>query len=132
MGRSRFDCSAERFDDESGVYTRLRVMTYYRSLRMTQTYRSADVQWDVSAEQSEDGGRHRFRLGGPPGLPDGSDMVNVNAEADRRVVHGRLSDAAVEAGDQEVASLVRKATVTLIKAIKVDPDLLNAVDRERA
>ena len=32
---------------------------------------------------------------------------------------------AVEAGDRDVASLVRKATVTLIKAIKIDPDLLN-------
>lgn len=39
---------------------------------------------------------------------------------------------AVEAGDQELDSLVRKATVTLIKAIKVDPDLLNATDTERA
>jgi hypothetical protein len=32
---------------------------------------------------------------------------------------------AVEAGDRDHASLVRKATVTLIKAIKIDPDLLN-------
>jgi hypothetical protein len=32
---------------------------------------------------------------------------------------------AVEAGDRDQASLVRKATVTLIKAIKIDPDLLN-------
>ena len=32
---------------------------------------------------------------------------------------------AVEAGDQDRLSLVRKATVTLIKAIKIDPDLLN-------
>jgi hypothetical protein len=33
---------------------------------------------------------------------------------------------AVEAGERDEQSLVRKATVTLIKAIKVDPDLLNA------
>lgn len=33
---------------------------------------------------------------------------------------------AVEAGDRDEQSLVRKATVTLIKAIKVDPELLNA------
>jgi hypothetical protein len=32
---------------------------------------------------------------------------------------------AVESGDQDHASLIRKATVTLIKAIKIDPDLLD-------
>lgn len=32
---------------------------------------------------------------------------------------------AVEAGDLDHASLVRKATVTLIKAIKIDPKLLD-------
>jgi molybdopterin-guanine dinucleotide biosynthesis protein A len=35
---------------------------------------------------------------------------------------------AVEAGDRDHDSLVRKATVTLIKAIKIDPDLLNGAD----
>ncbi len=33
---------------------------------------------------------------------------------------------AIEAGEREEATLVRKATVTLIKAVKVDPELLNA------
>ena len=33
---------------------------------------------------------------------------------------------AIEAGEHEEDALLRKATVTLMKAIKVDPDLLNA------
>jgi hypothetical protein len=39
---------------------------------------------------------------------------------------------AIEAGDRDQASLVRKATVTLIKAIKIDPKLLNAAGAEKA
>jgi hypothetical protein len=38
---------------------------------------------------------------------------------------------AIEAGDRDHDSLVRKATVTLIKAIKIDPELLNAADASR-
>ena len=34
---------------------------------------------------------------------------------------------AVEAGDSGEEALVRRATVTLIKAVKIDPELLNAV-----
>jgi hypothetical protein len=34
---------------------------------------------------------------------------------------------AVEAGEREEEALVRKATVTLIKAVKIDPELLDAV-----
>lgn len=86
MGRARFDFSAERFDDDSGVYTRLRVMTYYRSLRMTQTYRSADVQWDVSAEQSEDEVRLTVSGTGIDGVNLGApDLVTLRRRHPREV-----------------------------------------------
>lgn len=39
---------------------------------------------------------------------------------------------AVEAGDRDDASLVRKATVTLIKAIKIDPNLLDGASAGEA
>ena len=47
-----------------------------------------------------------------------------NATLARSLMASAIVEA-VEAGDRDHASLIRKATVTLIKAIKIDPELLN-------
>ena len=72
MGHSRFDFSSERFDEESGVYTRVRVLTYsFRNLRLTQSYRALDAQRDVSLEET--GEEVRLNVSGT-----GIDGVNLS------------------------------------------------------
>lgn len=58
----RFDFSSERYDDNAGTYSRLRILAFSRDVRVMQTWRSMDVSRDVSLEDSGD--EVRFNVAG--------------------------------------------------------------------
>jgi hypothetical protein len=59
---ARFDFSSERYDDNAGTYSRLRILAFSRDVRIMQTWRSMEVSRDVSLEDSGD--EVRFNVAG--------------------------------------------------------------------